>query len=98
MAELLNAGYREAGAEDLPYVIDVWGRYCLNKADKQTWPSFKAAAYRVLERDDVDVLVAHDPEDRDAIWGFCVREPGTVHFVYVRRFARGNGIARRLTA
>lgn len=96
MGELLNAEYREAVEGDLPYVIDVWGRYCLDKSARQTWPQFKQAAYSVLEREDVEVRVACDPEDRDAIWGFAVVAPEGVQFVYVRRFARGSGICRRL--
>lgn len=44
------------------------------------------------------VLVACDPEDHETIWGWACTGPGAVHYVYVKRKLRRQGVARRLVA
>lgn len=78
---------RPAEPEDLPYVLQTW--WGLEGKGRCTPAEHNRRAYEALGRDDVTVLVAHDPEDRNAIWGFSVSEGPAVLVLYVRRFVRG---------
>lgn len=54
----------------------------------------------LLARDGTTLLIAHDPEDDDAIIGWALVEPNVsppvVHYVYVKKAIRGTGVARAL--
>jgi GNAT superfamily N-acetyltransferase len=50
----------------------------------------------ILGRTTSIVKVAHLEDDEDAIMGFAVAEPGVLHYLYVRKEVRRQGIARKL--
>lgn len=89
MTAPLRWSVRDAEPEDLPYLLQTWWGV---QGRKPGWQEFQAQALALLE--ELPVLVAHDAEDRDAIWGFSV--PG--HCLYVRRFVRGIGVEEALSS
>lgn len=89
MTAPLRWALREPEPEDLPYILQTWWG---EQGRKPQWQEFQSLALALLE--ELPVLVAHDAEDRDAIWGFHV--PG--HVTYVRRFVRGIGVEEALSS
>lgn len=79
---------------DLPFVVDSWV-----KKGRQPDERFSAATARVrniLARETTLLKVAVLADDDDAILGWAVLEPGVCRYVYVRKDARGQGIAKAL--
>lgn len=84
---------------DLPYVADTWA-----KRGRQPSERLGAATARVraiLARSDTVLRIACLPDDSDAILGWAVvssDDPPACVYVYVRKDARKQGLARLLLA
>lgn len=81
--------------DDLAFIVDSW-----TKKD----PDMRAMRQRdstrhvrtLLAREGSRVIVAHVPDDADAILGWAAVERECLHYVYVRSTARRQGIARAM--
>jgi GNAT superfamily N-acetyltransferase len=84
---------------DLPYVVDSWVKRGHDRGERLRVAT--ARVREILARPDSVLRVACLPDDSDAIIGWAVistDEPPTLHYVYVRKDARKQGIARLLLA
>lgn len=84
---------------DLPYVVDTWAKRGHDRNERLGAATARVRA--ILARADSVLRIACLPDDSDAILGWAVvssDEPPTLHYVYVRKDARGQGIARLLLA
>lgn len=82
---------------DLPFVVDCWAKR--GHAHNERLGEATARVRSIIARADSVLRVACLPDDEDAILGWAVLstdEPPRLHYVYVRKEARGQGIARRL--
>lgn len=81
--------------EDLPYVTDTWV-----KRDERLKGQRMVEATKhvrgILATPGTFLRVAHLLDDIDAILGYAVFGADALHFVYVRKPARGRGISRAL--
>ncbi len=96
--------------DDLAFVVDTWTKYALRTAARSVrLGDLTRHVRKLLGVADVPLhdlpphlprlLVAHVPGEPDAILGWAAVEagrPGCVHYVYVRRDARLQGVARAL--
>ena len=99
MAELV---VRKAVQSDHVFIMDSWMR-CLRKSpdsnlpDCLFFPAYRAVAGKLLQTSRVDVLVT--PDNQDTILGYIVYdEPGAIHWIYIKRDFRENGLAKLLIA
>ncbi len=96
---MIPVAIRLGRLSDLPYVVDTWVKRGHERGER-----LRAATARVraiLARPDSVLRVASLPDDTDAILGWAVitsAEPHELHYVYVRKEARKQGIARVLLA
>lgn len=84
---------------DLPYVTDTWVKRGHDRNERIGAATARVRA--ILARPDSVLRVACLPDDSDAILGWAVvssDEPPTLHYAYVRKDARKQGIARLLLA
>lgn len=84
---------------DLPYVTDTWVKRGHDRNERLGAATARVRA--ILARSDSVLRVACLPDDSDAILGWAVvssDEPPILHYVYVRKDARKQGIARLLLA
>lgn len=93
MAELV---IRKAVDSDTTFIMDSWMRSYrkspdCNLPDDLFFPAYRSIATLLLKTCNVDVLVT--PDNQDAILGYCVWQPGVVHWVYIKRDYRENGLA-----
>lgn len=65
-----------------------------NLPDKFFFPAYRAIAKFLLVNSQVRVLVPK--EEPSLILGYIVYDPGMVHWVYVKRNTRGNGLAKKM--
>lgn len=86
---------------DLDYVQETLAHHAMRGVTMR----FSERKQRVLDligRDETVLRMAVLPDDEDAFLGFAIVElpngpvPGLVHYVYVRRTARRQGVATRL--
>ena len=94
---LIRAG-RES---DRPFVESSWKHSASHSAlEAARKPGFHAAiaerCRRICARPHTQVRIACIPGDEDAILGWAIVELAVVHYTYVRRDARRQGIARAL--
>lgn len=57
-----------------------------------------ALAWETLQAPGARVLVAHDPDDADHVFGYCVSNDAILQQVYVKSAFRGRGLGRALVA
>lgn len=84
---------------DLPYVVDTWTKRGHERGERLGPATIRVRA--ILARPDTVLRVACLPDDSDAILGWAAITTGiplTLTYVYVRREARKQGIARTLLA
>lgn len=81
---------------DLPYVEDTWVKRGRNPNERMG--DAKARVRALLADPDSLLHVAVLPDDDDAILGWAVWSGDRVQFAYVRKDARGQGIAKSLCA
>ena len=95
---MIPVAIRLGRPSDLPFVVDTW----VKRGQRGERLSAATARVRaILARPDSVLRVACLPDDSDAILGWAVisaDEPHTLHYVYVRKDARKQGIARLLLA
>jgi GNAT superfamily N-acetyltransferase len=94
---------RAGRPSDVPFIESSWRNSASHSSEPAARkPGFHGAvnarAREIAARADTRVRVACVPGDEDAILGWAVVEPALVHYVYVRRDARRQGIARALLA
>ena len=79
---------------DLPFVLNSWVRSSGDypQASKRGW------AIRMMQRPDVQVIIACDRADDDIIvgWACTDKEGAKVHYVYIKQKLREKGIANLL--
>jgi GNAT superfamily N-acetyltransferase len=78
-------------------VVDTWVKRGHMRGERLREATSRVRA--LLARPDSVLRVASLPDDDDAILGWAVisaDEPHELHYVYVRKEARNQGIARRL--
>ncbi len=80
---------------DLGYVIGYWldtlYRAGARELPWSLWkPPAKAMVVRVIDHG--RVVVAHNPADRDHLYGFAAEADGALQYVHVRRERRGVGL------
>ena len=99
---------RKGRPSDLSFVRDAWlesdksspaGR----DAGRSYYREAKIKIAAILDRPNTELRIAHVPDDDDAILGWAVvgsenEAVPVVYYVYVRRDARQNGIAKSLLA
>lgn len=85
---------------DLPFVVDTWVKKGRNPGERIGTAT--ARVRKILAHYDTTLRVACLPDDDDAILGWacldCAKSPPSLNYVYVRKDARGQGIARSLLA
>lgn len=96
MSELV---VRPAVAADHTFIMDSWMRSYrkspdCNLPDDFFFPAYRAVAAVLLKRATVECLVV--PDNQDVILGYIVRQPGIVHWVYVKRDYREQGLGHLL--
>lgn len=95
---------RYAVRTDTPFIVDSW-----LKSDQHTrqardvgrgiyFANHSKVVKAILARGDTRTLVAHVPDNEDAILGWAAMGLNTAYYVYVRSDARRMGIARALLA
>lgn len=63
------------------------------------WPEITNRIENLRRNKAVEFRIAADPEDANFIWGYAIVESGAVvHYVFVRRSAQGQGVAKLLLA
>lgn len=79
---------------DLAFVVDSWVKR--GHARNERLSDATARVRAVLADATTELRIACLPDDEDAILGWSVVSPPALHYVYVRKELRGNGIARAL--
>lgn len=77
--------------------MDSWSKRGRDRSERLGEATARVRA--ILKRPDTVLRVACLPDDDDAIIGYAAitaAEPHQLYYVYVRRDARGQGVARRL--
>ena len=96
---------REREERDLPFVAGSWLDSFAREGLAQRCAPFRniktAIGARIRQHArDLPCIVAHDPDDADALWGFAIGERegdhGILHWVYVTRHRRAAGLGRAL--
>lgn len=94
--------------QDIPFIVGYWFESLCREGLAQRCTAISRVKAAIGERlrtyaREMPCYVAHDPDDRDALWGFVIgtREPsgaGIIYWCYVTKHRRNAGIARALTA
>lgn len=82
---------------DLPFVVDSWAKRGRNPGERIGEATARARG--ILARPSTILRVACLPDDEDAILGWAAiatEDPPRCHYVYLRKDARGHGIAKVL--
>lgn len=89
-------GLRVGRPSDLPFVVDSWVKRGHERGERLR--DATARVREILAAAESALRIAHVPDDDDAILGWAVvtGEPPVLRFVYVRRDARKQGIAKAL--
>ena len=94
---------RPAEKDDWAYIMDSWKKsYHDQGADNRSvpghiyWPNQHARIEDLRRNAAVSFRVAADPEDSSFIWGWACVEGETLHYVFVRASAQGQGVAKLL--
>ncbi len=104
-SDQLSPTIRQAGKDDWAYIMDSWKKsYHDLGADNRHipghiyWPNQHARIEDLRRNPAVTFSVAADPEDSAFIWGWACIEGETLHYVFVRASAQGQGVAKMLLA
>lgn len=85
---------------DVPLILNSWLKSARDVGDRAVMSNdvyFTGYRLECLEKvTDGQVTIACDPEDDDRIFGWLCWQPGTIHYVYVKRDYRRWGIARQM--
>lgn len=94
---------RRGKPADANFIYATWlrcykhsSRFARNIPDRIFFEQHHAVVARLLDR--CEVLIATPANDAETILGYSVTEPGTIHFVYVKKPFRRMGIAGALLA
>lgn len=90
----MNVAIRLGRPSDLAYVVDSWVKRGHDRGERMRDATARVRA--ILARPDSVLRVACLPDDEDAIIGWAAIEGSKLHYVYVRKEARKQGIARLL--
>jgi hypothetical protein len=89
--------------EDLNFILATWlkGNYFGNSNSKKIAPEkyYQEEAERItglLALPGIDVSIACDESKPEWIAGFSVTHSGTIHWIYIRKYFRKQGIAKLL--
>ena len=96
---MIPVAIRLGRPSDLPYVVDTWVKRGHDRGERLHAATARVRA--ILARADSVLRVACLPDDSDAIIGWAAvtaADSPTLHYVYVRKDARNQGIARLLLA
>lgn len=96
MAELV---IRKAVTSDYTFIMDSWMRSYRKSPDSNLpdclfFPTYRTIAAKLLQCSTCEVIVA--PDNQDAILGYIVYDKGIVHWIYIKRDFRENGLAKLL--
>lgn len=99
ITDKLEARLRGVVKDDWAYILDSW-----KKSYRDSEKRVPAHIYWANQHTEIEQLrqggaefrVAHDPDDSNFIWGWACVEGDTVHYVFVRASARGQGVAKLL--
>lgn len=58
--------------------------------------NYQGALESILERPNVEILIACLPDDKEVILGYAVLEKNTIHWIFVKESWRKMGIAKEL--
>lgn len=95
----MEFGIREGKPDDYAYVTDTWVRcYRTSKAALDAGDVYVAEQKRLIYHliQTSKLLIAHAPDDEDAILGWAIGRPGTdpvIYYAYVRSDARRQKLA-----
>lgn len=96
---------RPSAERDIAFVAGSWLDSMAREGLAQRCAPFRSIKASIgprirLHARELPCLVAHDPDDVDALWGFAIGERegahGIVHWLYVTRHRRGAGLGRAL--
>lgn len=96
---MIPVAIRLGRPSDLPYVVDTWVKRGHTRHERLGAATARVRA--LLARPDTVLRVAVLPDDEDAIIGWAAvsaADPPELHYVYVRKDARNQGVARILLA
>lgn len=98
---MIDVTIRAGTPHDHNYVIQSWvranqGTAAAKSCHRVYYSEHHATVAALLRRPTVHLTVACLPDDPDALMGWAVTEPDTIHYVLVRAEARRQGIARQL--
>jgi GNAT superfamily N-acetyltransferase len=81
--------------EDVPFVVDTWTKRGY-RGERMREATMRVRA--LIARPTSRLIVAHVPDDVDAMLGWAVLEVGPLclHYIYVRSAARRQGVARAI--
>ena len=97
--EKLTFALRPLEESDWNCVLKSWLRSY--RATRPTWRDYYTQKHHEIEvyrQRGAAFLIACDPADKTTIFGWACVEAPVVHFVYVKPYFRGQGIAKTLVA
>ena len=97
--EKLAFELRPLEESDWNCVLKSWMR--AYRATRPTWRDYYTQKHHEIEvyrQRGALFLVACDPDDKTTIFGWACIEDPVVHFIYVKPYFRGQGIAKALVA
>ncbi len=94
----MTTAVREARESDMPFIVSSWrqsyeGSPAVRGADRDHYFAELARAIRKLTSAG-EVRVACDAQDDDTLLGFVAFKGTELHYAYVRKDFRGNGLMR----
>ena len=93
-SQLLRFSVRLGRPSDLPYVEDTWAKR--GRGPHERIGAAKVRIRAILGDPGSLLRVAVLPDDDDAILGWAVWSDDRIQFAYVRKDARGQGVAKAL--
>lgn len=99
MSELIVRKAMLGPQTDEEFIFDSWLR-CYRKSpdshlpDEVFFPLYRGIIKHLMVHSKVEVLCI--PENEDAILGYIVYDPSVVHWIYIKRDFRGQGLGKLL--
>lgn len=100
---MINCNLRQATSDDIPFIYATWlnsyrydsdlGKGCRNSV---FFTEYREVIDRLLNKEDVKVLVACSTDDSTVVYGYLVYEPLTIHYSFVKEAFRKLQIAKML--
>jgi GNAT superfamily N-acetyltransferase len=103
-ADKLVPTLRTVVQDDWAYIMDSFKKSYRELGEEQYipahlyWPEVTNRLENWRQDKGVEFRIAADPEDSNFIWGWSCVEGPVLHYVFVRKSAQGQGVARMLTA